>query len=200
MHIIRDEKKSTLTLVPVESEELETINLIADQASAGEKLKYAGRGSYPDYPRDKFVTVNLEFGDNVRLTLRGSTEADRFAINDIRNMCYYGSGKLIFLGKTTVDGATAIVVTNSYCELCGAPMATALQAESKICDACAEKCEHTYKTGLVHGPGVSMGLGEFCTICKRTKPGPLVESPSEQFTRGISYAMEVGMVDGYILI
>jgi hypothetical protein len=197
MRIVRDVNKSTLTLVPVGNEELDIINLIANQAVAGDKIQYAGRGSYPDFPNDEFVTVLLQFGDNPKLTLCGSTEADRYAINEIRNMCYYGkSSKLVFLGKTTVDGVTAIMVTNSYCKLCNAPMASALQSESGICNACAGRCEHVYKEGLIHGPSVSLGLGEFCTICKRMKPGQPVEPSSMQFARGYAYAMQRGIVDG----
>lgn len=190
MRIIRDEKSKTITLLPMEIEEAETLKLIAEKGKPGEQLRYGGCSS--DDPEYKFCIVYLYFGSErkdvvkeetanfklvhrganvggIQFALRGTTEQDKYEINGIRNTCYFGSGGLIYLGKVEVDGKVGIVCTAKYCSKCGATMLGRLECEWNICDDCAKKCRHAYERGAIFGPGVDIGMGEFCGKCGRAR-------------------------------
>lgn len=189
MKIIRDKQLATLTFVPVEVDEEQVIASIAAMLKPEDKLSYGGRGR--DGDDDKFCTVHLHAGgreekrsetsgnvtmhrtvhvDSVELVLRGSTEEDKHEVGCIRDTCYFGSGGLIFIGKTEVDGKKAIITTAKRCKHCGAGMIRYSDCEWSTCDTCAAKCEHNYVRGAIHGGGTDIGAGEFCDKCGRGKP------------------------------
>lgn len=190
MRIIRDVQLATYTLVPMEVSEQELIHEIAASLKPGDKMAYNGRTREDD----KFSIVHLNAGGReeqqsktdggltvcqtvysggVKLTLRGSTEEDKYEVNGIRNTCYFGSGGLVFLGTVPVDGKVALVTTADYCKLCGAAMIDSGRCEWKVCSACADKCDHRYERGAIHGSGVDIGVGEFCQVCGLGKPDPV---------------------------
>lgn len=189
MKIIRDKQLATLTFVPIETDEEQIIASIIATLKPEDKLSYGGRGS--DGEGDKFCTVNLHAGgreeekvetqgnvtfhstvhvDSVKLVLRGSTEDDKHEVNRIRDTCYFGSGGLIFIGETELDGKKSIITTAKRCKHCGAGMIRYSDCEWSTCDACAAKCEHNYVRGAIHGGGTDIGVGEFCDKCGRGKP------------------------------
>jgi hypothetical protein len=189
MKIIRDKQLATLTLVPVDADEKQVIVSIAAMLKPEDKLSYGRRGR--DGDDDKFCTVHLHAGarkerqsktegnitvtrdvhiGGVELVLRGTTEEDKHEVGRIRDMCYFGSGGLIFIGETEVDGVKAIVSTGLRCKHCGAGMIRYSDCEWETCDACAARCEHNYVRGAIHGGGTDIGVGEFCDKCGRGKP------------------------------
>ena len=189
MKIIRDEQLATLTFVPVEADEEQVIASIAAMLKPEDKMSYGGRGQ--DGDDDKFCIVHLHAGgrkkkrsetsgnatmhrtvhvDSVELVLRGTTEKDKHEVNRIRDICYFGSSGLIFLGETKVDGKKAIITTAKRCKHCGAGMIRYSDCEWGTCDACAAKCEHNYVRDAIHGGGTNIGVGEFCDKCGRGKP------------------------------
>lgn len=190
MKIIHDKQLATLTFIPVKVTEEQIIASIAAMLKAEDKLSYGGRGR--DSDDEKFCTVHLHAGgreeervetdrnvtvhrtvhvDSVELVLQGTTEEDKHEVGRIRDMCYFGSDGLIFIGEAEVDGKKAIITTGSRCKHCGAGMIRYSDCEWKTCDACAAKCEHNYVRGMIHGGGVGdMGVGEYCDKCGRGKP------------------------------
>ena len=168
MKIVSDVKLGTYTFVPKEKGEQEILSTLVKSIKPGEKLKYEGC-SQDNREKKDFRIVHLTGPNNLKLILAGSTREDRFDVNNIRNLCFFGSGGLIFLGAMTVGDKTAIVVTGKYCKLCGAAMIDWGASEWSTCDACAAKCTHKYVRHVVHGPKVDMDVADFCTICGRTK-------------------------------
>lgn len=169
MKVISDKKAGTWTLCPVGPDEEKAINAVIASTKKDQKLKYIGRGK--DDEEDKFCVVHFNFGGekNEKLTVCGTTKDDKYGVNNIRNTCFFGSGGLVFIKETTVDGKPAIVVTALYCKSCGSPI-IGMRAEWKICDKCADECDHKYVEGPIHGPRMDVGTGEFCKICGRVKP------------------------------
>jgi hypothetical protein len=190
MKIIRDEQAATWTLVPVEASEEQVITDIIAILKPEDRIFYDGRDQ--DGDDDKFSVIYLYAGarkekqdktvnkniintrsiyiGGVKLILRGSTKKDKYEVNGIRNTCYFGSGGLIFLGGTEVDGKKAVITTAKRCKHCGAGMIDLVSCEWSTCDACAAKCEHNYDYGFVHGRGREIGMDDFCDKCGRVKP------------------------------
>lgn len=189
MKIIRDESVGTLTLVPVETEEKETLAAIVAILKVGEKLSYHSR--LPDSQNPKFgmlhfyagsqkeektevrgrvrITNNVYVG-GVRLVLRGSTVEDKYKVGQIRDTCYFGSGGLILLEEIKVDGQKALLLTAKYCKLCGSRMIDRVSCAWSTCNECAAKCEHQYERGLVMSGIFDVAMGEFCGLCGRGQP------------------------------
>lgn len=212
MRIICDQAGGTLTFVPVEPDEERVIASIAAILKPEDTLSYGGRGQ--DGDGDKFCTVHLHAGASretqsktegnvtvtrnvhvggVELMLRGSTEDDKYEVNGIRNACYLGSGKPIFLGETTVDGRKAITVTMGRCKHCGAGMINSSACEWGTCDACVAKCEHSYVRGFIHGGGTDIGVGEYCNKCGRGKPRAEGERKKSQIEHHLAVERELGV-------
>ncbi|MBI3956359.1 MAG: hypothetical protein HY340_00005 [Candidatus Kerfeldbacteria bacterium] len=212
MKIIRDNPSATLTLVPVEADEEQVIASIAAILKPEDKLSYGGRGR--DGDDDRFCTVHLHAGSReeerietgrnvtihrtvhvggVELVLRGSTEEDKHEVGSIRDMCYFGSGGLIFIGMTEVDGKKAIVTIGKRCQHCGAGMTRFTECEWNTCDACAAKCEHNYVRGMIHGGGTDMGVGEYCDRCGRGKPKAEGEREKSVIEHHLAVEKELGV-------
>lgn len=203
MRIIKDEVSATLTFVPVEQDEEQTLISIAQILKPGAKMSYGGRDR--DCGSDKFSVVILHAKSTVKgakkakreeveLILRGSTEDDKYAVNGIRNTCFFGSGELIFISTIDVEGKKAIVVTAMHCKICGKPMIDSTSCECKTCKDCSAKCHHKYERGAVHGPSLEIGLGEFCSKCGRGKPKAEGELEKSQFERQLEVEQELGIV------
>lgn len=190
MKIIRDAKASTLTLVPNGGGERRVIASIIKSLKPGGMLSYGGR---KDVGSEGFCELCLHVGakqkmhtethgnltvsqqvhvGGVKLTLRGSTKADKYEVRRIRDLCYVGrGGGLVFLGSTLVKNQKAIMVIGSHCKQCKTNMITSGECEWGVCDACAKKCKHTFTSGMVHGGKAgAVGRGEFCTKCGRGNP------------------------------
>jgi len=187
MRIICDSKLATLTFVPVEAEEKRVIASIATKLKPGDKMVYGGRKDFGD--NREFCDIRLHAGgrkatkteDNgkgrftypihiggTELVLHGSTEEDKHEVNRLRDICFFRTGGLVFLGKTKVKGDKAIIITGEFCKLCNKQMVRFVDCEWGICDACAAKCKHNYVFGPVHSK--EGRLGEYCDKCGRGKP------------------------------
>ena len=211
MKIIRDEKLATLTFIPVEADEEAVIASIAAMLKPEDKLSYGGRSR--DRDDNRFCTIRLYAGSRiepqseteglvtvtqdvhiggVELALRGSTEEDKHEVNFIRDTCYFGSGGLIFISETEVDGKKAIITTAMRCKYCDAGMIHYGACEWRICDACAAKCEHSYVCGAIHG-SMDIGVGEFCNKCGRGKPKAEGEREKSQLEHHLAVEAELGI-------
>ena len=212
MKIIRDDQLATLTLIPVEGNEEQIITSIVAILKPEDKLSYGGRGR--DGDDDKFCAIYLHAGgrkekqsetignvtmihtvhvDSVKLTLIGTTEEDKHEVNRIRNTCYFGSGGLIFIGETEVDGKKAIITTAERCKHCGAGMIYYLDCEWSTCDACVAKCEHNYVRGAIHGGSTDIGIGQFCNKCGRGKPKAEGEREKSVIEHHLAVEKELGV-------
>ncbi len=213
MQILTNAEDAILTFVPVTDEETETIAAIAKTTEVDEKLKYGGRGKDPD--DEDFCTVFLhaggesewvteqkspnfsvtqeQFTGDTKLELVGSTTDDKYAVGSIRNTCYFGSGGLIFLGETTHEGKQAINVTAARCKHCAANMIDYGRCEWKTCSKCADACDHKYERGMVHSPGLDVGMGEFCTKCGCGKPREEDEREKSVIEQHLAVEEELGM-------
>lgn len=185
MHIIRNDEKATWTLVPTTSDEERTRASVASFLSVGDKMQYHGRGTDPDdenaitvrfnaggkYERvTKGNSTNPDYVGGVTFHLIGTTPEDKDELGYVRDTCYVGSGGLILVEQSEVDGTPALVFTAKHCKLCGAPMIKMGRCEWETCDACSDKCEHELETGAIHGGGIDLGLGQFCGKCGIAKP------------------------------
>jgi hypothetical protein len=131
--------------------------------------------------------------DGIELILRGSAEEDKNEVGRIRDTCYFGSGSLIFIGETEVNGKKSIVTTSKRCKHCGVKMIQLVACEWNTCDACAAKCEHHYVKGAVHGGGTDIGVGKFCDICGRGKPRPEGEREKSIIEHHLEVEKELGI-------
>ncbi|GEM_PF-1641736 len=208
MRIIRDKKLATLTFVPVEVGEAEVISAIAALLKPEDKLDYDGRtggddgkpfaiflqaGAVKEEKNDGFLTRQVYVG-GVKLTLCGSTNDDERVVRSIRDTCYFGSGGLIFLGETEVDGTKTITTTAKRCKLCGGNMIGMGECEWKTCDTCRDTCEHHYIHGMIHGGDVGdMGMGEYCGKCGRGKPKAEGERKKSKIEHHLAVERELGI-------
>jgi hypothetical protein len=206
MQIIRNKEVANFIFVPTEEKETEVLNQIIAIAKPDDKMTYGGRnGGDGDKPFVVYLHLGSHTEENmtihrdeevggVKLELRGSGEDSDNEVRLIRDVCFFGSGGLIFLGTCEVDGKTAIIVTASKCKLCGGPMISMASCEWRTCDACASKCEHDYVSGMVHGGNVgNMGIGEFCDKCGRGKPEPEGARKKNQIERELEVERELGV-------
>ncbi len=213
MRIIRDKELSTLTFVPVEANEEQIVASIATMLKTEDKLSYGGRGQ--DSEDEKFCTVHLHAGGreeprsetignvtvhrtvhvgSIELVLQGTTQEDKREVGRIRDMCFFGSSGLIFIGEADVDGKRAIITTGRRCKHCGAGMICYSDCEWKTCDVCAAKCEHNYVRGMIHGGSVGdMGVGEYCDRCGRGKPKVEGEREKTKIEHHLAIENELGM-------
>lgn len=212
--IIRDETLATLTFVPVERNEKRWLSLLIKTLKVGDLIKYDGRED--DRDDHRFCDIHLRFGkwskkkeaerlrndgsyswsnvvDGYKLKLSGSTEQDRYKVNDIRNgACYVG--QLIFLGEVEVDGQRAIVLTIFYCPHCGVAIIDSCSCEWRTCNVCAAKCEHNWVEGLVKGGGIpgGHGVGKFCDKCGRGKMPTRRQKKMSQAEHAIEIERKLG--------
>lgn len=212
MKIIRDEKLATLTLVPIGQNETEIITSITEILKPGDKLSYGGRGS--DGNDNKFCIVHLHAGareerqnktvgsttfwhsvhvGGVHLVLRGSTENDKSEVGRIRDACFFGAGGLIYIGETELNKTKSIITTAMRCEHCNSNMLERVECEWRTCNACAAKCMHDYERGPIHGGGIDIGVGEFCSKCGRGKPKTKGERKKSLIEHHLAVGKELGI-------
>lgn len=172
MKVLIDRQAGLVRFVPVEQEEEQEVAAILEKIVPGGFIKYGGRSTGDDGSIVLFFRIERE----KVLTLRGSTKEDKKAVGSIRDTCYFSSSKLTLVCKEEIDGKSSLVLTAQHCKQCQSPMIDMPSCEWGICAACAEKCEHKFVPGPVHGGKVgSLGLGEFCDRCGRGKPDGEVE-------------------------
>lgn len=191
MKVMNDGKH--VSLIPVEVGEEEFVASVAANFKHGEKIRYGGRRSEEN---EKFVMVRLHVQPDKSdegFLVKGSTEDDKYGVNNIRNICYFRTNGLIFLDAIDVDGKKALRLTASYCKHCNAPMATMRECEWVTCDECAAKCEHEYERGMIHGSGLEMGVGEFCGKCGRGKPPVPGEREKTPIEHQLAVEKELGI-------
>lgn len=213
MKIIRDETLATLIFVPVARNEKRWISLLVKTLKVGDLIKYDGRKD--DREDDRFCDIHLRFGKwskkkiaeklrsaagypwskvsgGHKLQVRGSTEEDRHEVNSIRdNVCALPG--LFFLGKTKVDGQQAIIITIQFCKHCGEQMIEHCSPFSATCNACATKCEHQWRDGLVSGGGFpGATAGKVCEKCGRVKPLTRRQKKMTQAERAIEVERKLG--------
>jgi hypothetical protein len=178
MRIIRDEDGGTVMLVPVNDTEREALNGILGHFVSGGRLEYGGkaRGSTDEDTVLEFNAGGVrelnggEFVGGTNLLLRGTEGRDRAVVNTIRNMCYFGAGALFLVGESNQNGERALVCTGGFCRHCEHPI-MGLSADSKVCDACAAKCKHEYRSSVGVGFGFSQVVAlDICPYCHRASP------------------------------
>lgn len=214
MHITRNDEAATWTLVSTSDAEKETLAAIASSLPLGGKMNYNGRSTYPDDENAVAIRFNAggqqrrqthtnEHGGSIIYTvydggvtfdLFGSTTEDKHELACVRNTCYFGSGGLIFVEQTEVDGELALVFTAKHCKHCGAPMLRMARCEGNTCDACVEKCDHEYKRGAIHGGSIDIGVGEFCVKCGAGKPRAEGEKDKTPLQHALDAESELGVL------
>ena len=180
MEISRNKEAGTLTLVPIEPNEVRVVNDIIATLKPEGKLSYCGRG------KDENYTVRLHVGGReeretqgkwtrsvyiggIELVLCGTSESDKGEVANLGNICHFGGSELIFIGETDVDGKRSIIITPKRCKSCGKNIATLAECEWGICNVCATVCEHHYVNYFAHGEAGSLFYDEFCDKCGRSK-------------------------------
>lgn len=191
MKIIREDELGTWTLVPVREDETQIIDSISTLLQPGDMLSSGGSGRMVDGfvsyvnlfagSKEEEQTRPLAPGSNstvtetvhvggIKLVLVGDDEDSKYAVNGIRNACFFGIGSVIYLGTTTVEGVQAISITGRRCKLCSSRMISLTECMWAVCDNCASKCEHNYIHGVVQGPNIDLSMGYYCNLCGRGMP------------------------------
>jgi len=153
MRISLSVEMGILVFYPTHSAERELVNFIIKTVSLGEKLDYDGcieqeDDSYGVYfligakkdrvSRNKgtFTLISSGLKGGRRFTLRGTTRNDEKLVRYIRDMCYFASAGIIYLGDIkTESGESAIVFTGARCVNCNAAV-IGLRCECKLCNDC----------------------------------------------------------------
>lgn len=145
------------TLTPTTDEERAGLRALM-RLKIGDKLEYLGRG--PD-AGEGFFTVRVKAGKGV-LLISGDEEDDRFAVNNLRNVCYFSSG-LFYMGRT----GDSVKLTGGQCKICGAQVVKDTDVEWKVCHGCYEKCDHVLgEPDIVHGRR-GLDIKRYCQKCGR---------------------------------
>lgn len=211
MRIVPGREHATLLLVAVSAEEEAVIGMVSESITRGDKIDYLGREKDSD---SRFVKLRFNAGGvreqksevigtttfarevstgGVDFMLCGTKESDKREIGNIRDACFFGSGGLIFLGRTSFEELPAMLVTLALCKSCGGPMVEMVECEWGICNSCSVKCAHDYERGAVHGGGVDVAMGEFCKTCGRAKPKAADEPEKSQAERHMEVERELGV-------
>lgn len=183
MRISENVEKGVWQFRPSTDEEVKQLEEIARVIPISGELKYDGRSddtSLANESDEWFVCVHLKYevdGEEKTLKLIGTDIPDKYVVNGIRNVLYMGSSSKLVLVELGSD-ADGIVLTfaNTTCKICGKHVGRRVECDWRVCDDCAEKCDHMYDVGLVLSEGASgLGAGNYCTKCGRGKPGQYIE-------------------------
>lgn len=169
MKVIRDIAAGTVTFLPSTNIERGALEWIASTTPISARFKYLGY----DEPVHNDLELRFRFGDRTgsfHLDVRGDAEDDRKTVGALRDVLFYGSGELIFLGAPSYDGIRGALLTAGYCKHCSATMIDRVSCEWDTCDACAARCAHEYERGAVHGGHALVEINEYCVRCGRVQP------------------------------
>ena len=210
MKIVTDAENGTWTFVPKRMREEIVIHAIAEILKPGDKIAYGGRSGIGDklklylYSGSKEIRKttkkgNVSFTESAfiqgrKLILRGSNRNDRDEVCAIRDVIYFGSGGLIYLGQTEIDGVLSIIVTGTKCKHCENNTISLGECHWKTCKSCCAKCEHHYIRSTVIGTGFGIAMGEFCDICGDTKPWTDEQNAMSNYERHREVEFELGVI------
>lgn len=185
MRISEDLKNGVWQFRSSTKEEAKQLEEIARVIPLGGVIKYDGRNddtSLAHETDELFVLVYLKYevdGEQRRMVLQGTTVEDKYIVNGIRNCLFFGSPKLVLV-KIGSEEDPVLIFATAACKICGKRIADRLECEWRVCDACANKCEHTYEIGLLVGGDAGLSAGRYCTKCGRANPGQYVERDIEK--------------------
>lgn len=197
MHIKICDDKSIVTLSANDLSEESLLRRIIKNKKEQDILEYDGRkGAEPADGLNKKMILTFIISKKQKLHLSATSDESEMSIRSLRNAIFFGGQGLILLGHSYQNGTLLVNFCVSLCQHCHGPMVRLIDCESKTCRACAEKCEHNYRQGLVHdGGAVNLGLGIYCSKCGRGKPG---EKPIVLNT-GTTMVIEAGIKNVFII-
>ena len=187
MQIIRDDKQGLFTLIPSDAAERAMLNYAAIKLNPNDKITYNGQVSASDDCRNNLrfqiasIPMSITSGNftytcyqgGMEFILKGDLEDDKGQISYLRDMCYFGKTGLTFLNIVELDGEQVIVITGKYCSQCNQTMITPRECNTKVCDGCADMCDHIFDNeGLLLGGESHFSAGVGCSKCCRAKPLP----------------------------
>lgn len=188
MRIIRQPVDGKLLLVPRTKKEAVTVSAIKAVLLPGQTIEYDSKkvnnkgevsqlylyaGARREERTFNFqgITVHRNvFVGGVKLVLKGALKSDKEELGAIRDMCFFGSSGLVFLGTTKIGGVESLITTGAFCKKCQHPMITMRECEHMICDADVARCDHKYERSPIHGAGIDIRMGEACIECGQVKP------------------------------
>lgn len=121
-------------------------------------IEYGGRGGEKDDDLSFYLIFNT-----FKVYAKSSLE-DNQVLRGLRDAIYFSRGVELVMEKVEND---EYFLSICKCQHCQKNIANIWETEWKTCNECAEKCEHEYKVGPVHGPGVTIAAGRFCKKCGR---------------------------------
>lgn len=216
MHIIRDETKQTWAITPVGIQENLLLRLASSRLHQGEKIKYGGMKTNPRKTNEPITALFFHIGGKLarktarsrtgkstitesthpgsfKLTIKPTNPVDLEELGAMRDVCFFGSGGLIFLEAKKSVWKTSLVTTGRLCKICRKPMISMRACEWGICDEDAQICNHQYERGAIHGGGLDIGIGEFCTVCGKTKPKTAAEQKMSILDHHLAVEKELGV-------
>lgn len=201
MRVIRNDQAQVIIFSATNLVEQEDLDFIVANTQVGEKLEYSGRKTRGD---DRYAISFLAGPNQRKILINGTSEEDVSETSRIRDMCFFASGGLIYIGSTElIRGIPSVIFTGCYCSLCWSTMISLIACEWNVCDACSKKCEHIWYRGAGHGgPRGSLWMGEFCKTCGRAKPEEGSVSTKTYLDHCADVANELGVavVSGNALI
>lgn len=192
MRISSDYKAGAYTIVPDTAEDTVSLKNVFAQKPFN-VLKYAGRDGDPT--DTLYFTVGSP--ELHKFVLQGSDESSRRALGGIRDMCFFANPRLVVIEK--YSSAEKLVCTGTFCKHCGHPI-IGLAAGSEVCDACAEKCKHTYRPsmGLGYGFGQAVKL-DICRACHRASPESIERAKKLTVIERFAEAKKVAGYNGWAI-
>ena len=196
MQIESDRVVGLLSFTAETDEEGEVLKAINSTIKFGRVLPYEGRGgvNHPNVPLDQHMWLRFSYDvGGKKFELLATTEESEKIVRQMRDALYYGGGGLIFVGYYIRNGKHFAQFAIGACRVCHKPVISRVECEWRYCDTCAEKCEHRYERGAVHGDGVDLGVGEFCGNCGRAKPKVEGEQEKPLYDHHIAAEQELGV-------
>lgn len=166
MYIKNDDVLGIVSITP----DCKTVQSTFSRLTPGRHLDYKGRegGVRPGGPISERTKLFFSYKGK-RLFIVATSDEDELNLRGLRDSLFFSSGQLEFIRKTP-EGSFEFCVER--CQLCASPLIVRGRCEWRTCNSCADKCEHSYVDGHVHGGDVGLfGVGKFCEKCGRTKPG-----------------------------
>jgi len=191
MKIVQDEQLGVFLFVGDTPDEKKILSGLSALLKPGDKINYCGRKD--EYRGSKFCLLKFSAGEQ-EFDLIGSALKDKNLIKRLRDFCFFShTGGLVFLHAVQADGQEALAFTAGFCKHCGAALVDFREVEWCVCDACADKCQHQYERGPMHGgggKGNDFHMGDFCRKCgrpmkeKKDQAAPKLKVPIEAIFAG----------------
>lgn len=172
MNIERNAEAGTMLFLASRDSEDDMLAKVGFYCMPGCYLRYDGcqRGDDASISALSLYACGLLRRCAVQVTVRGDTARDCEELVHIRDICYWGTGGVIFLRSAVINGRAGIVITGGHCRVCHAEVIGHKESVWSVCASCAAKCSHHYDRGVVYSSRRRVEMRRLCLKCGRISP------------------------------